>query len=55
MLCSRLLIASWRERQLDELFVLVDCVQGAAHFVRDFGGPSLLDPVGQLEDGCLKG
>jgi hypothetical protein len=44
-----------RKRQLDELFVLVDGVQGAAHVVRDFGGALLLDPVGQFKDGGLKG
>ena len=44
-----------RERQFDELFVLVDCVQGTAHVVRDFGSALLLDPVGQFKDGGLKG
>jgi len=44
-----------RKRQLDELFVLVGCIKSAAHVGRDFSGTALLDPVGQLEDGGLKG
>ena len=44
-----------RKRQLDELFVLVDGIQGTANDVRYFGGAFLLDPVVRFEDGGLKG
>jgi hypothetical protein len=44
-----------RERDLDELLVTIDRLQGAAHIVGNLGISSLLDPICQLHDGGLEG
>ena len=53
------LLSFWRhqhsERQLDELFIFVDGVQGSTHVVGDIGRASLLNPVRKLHDGSLEG
>ena len=43
------------ERQLDDLFVLVDGVQGAAHVVGDVSLAAGLDPIRKLHDGGFEG
>ena len=44
-----------RQRQLDELFVLVDGVQGAAHVVGDISRAAGLDSIRKLHDGGFEG
>lgn len=44
-----------RKRHIDELFVLADCVQSAAHVAGNLRRSALLDPKRQLHDGGLKG
>jgi hypothetical protein len=44
-----------RERHLDELFIFVDRVQGAAHVVGDLCRTAHFHPVLKLHDGGLKG
>ena len=44
-----------RQRQLDELFILVDGVQGAAHVVGNVSRAARLDPIGKLQDGGFQG
>jgi hypothetical protein len=43
------------ERKLDELFVLIDGVQGTADVVGDVGRAACFNLVGKLKDGGLKG
>ena len=43
-----------RESHLDELFILVDRFQGAAHIATDLGRTALLNPKRQLYDGSLQ-
>jgi hypothetical protein len=45
----------YRERHLDELFVLVDSFQGAAYVIGDIGRSALLDPIRKLHDGSFQG
>jgi len=45
----------YRERQLDELLVLVDGVQGAADVVGDVSRTAGLDPIRKLQDGGFEG
>lgn len=44
-----------RERHLDELFVLVDRLKGAADIAADLGRSALLNPKRELHDGILQG
>ena len=45
----------YRQRQLNEFFVLVDGIQGSADVVGDIGRAARLNPVRELQDGGLKG
>lgn len=44
-----------RECHLDELFIFIDGVQGAADVIGYVGRAALLDPVRKLQDGGFEG